>query len=183
MKKFCSSVFDAPAAKCCRCETRAEAEERIALQLALSESQFAGSCGHKGLFEVQILTLSGEVLSLRDVSHSEKVGYLKQRISKTKGIAMHQQKLLVGERILDDNMLLGHVIEFQRAMYHPESTSKCATARTEGPRLTLVVEGADVDNADLNIDQDNKQTTETKVKGEGFDEPSADHQTSYHLSR
>ena len=65
---------------------------------------------------------------------------------------MHQQKLLVGERILDDNMLLGHVIEFQRARYQPDSTAKCATARIEGRRLTLVVEGADVDNADLNID-------------------------------
>ena len=152
MKKICSWVFDAPAAKCCRCETRAEAEERIALQLALSESQFAGSCGHKGLFEIQILTLSGEVLSLLDVSHSEKVGSLKQRISKTKCIGVHHQKLLVGERILDNNMLLAHVIEFQLAMYQPDSTFKCTTARIEGPKLTLIVEGADVDIDDPDID-------------------------------
>ena len=131
MMKLCSSAFEAPAAKRGRCETRAEAEERIALQLALSESQFSGSCRHKGSFEVQILTLSGEVLSLLEVSHSEKVGYLKQRISKTKGIAMHQQKLLVGERILDDNMLLGHVIEFQRAMYQPDSTCHCEDRGTK----------------------------------------------------
>ena len=152
MKKVGSSVFDAPAAKCCRCETRAAAEERIALQLALSESQFAGSCGHKGLFEIQILTLSGEVLSLLDVSHSEKVGYLKQRISKTKCIGVHQQKLLVGERILDNNMLLAHVIEFQLAMYQPDSTSKCTTARIEGPKLTLTVEATDVDIDTPDID-------------------------------
>ena len=152
MRELCSSVFEEPAAKRCRRETRAEAEERIALQLALSESQFAGSCRHKGLFEVQILTLSGEVMALLDVSHSEKVGSLKQRISKTKCIGVHHLKLLVGERILDNNMLLAHVIEFQRPMYQPDSTSKCTTARIEGPKLTLIVEAADVDIDNPDID-------------------------------
>ena len=145
-------MSEEPAAKRCRRETRAEAEERIALQLALSESQFGGNCTHNGLFEVQILALSGEVMALMDVSHSEKVIYLKQRISMTKCIDVHRQKLLVGDHILDDDMLLAHAIEFQLAMYHPDSTSMRTNARIEGPRLTLVVEGADVDNDDLGID-------------------------------
>ena len=122
------------------------------MQLALSESQLGDSRGHEGLFEVQILTLSGEVLALLDVSHSEKVGSLKQRISKTKCIGVHHLKLLVGERILDNNMLLAHVIEFQLAMYQPDSTSKCTTARIEGPKLTLIVEAADVDIFNPDID-------------------------------
>ena len=153
MRELCSSVFEAPAAKRCRCETRAEAEERIALQLALSESQFSDSCKHMGSFEVQVLTLSGEVMALLDVSHSEKVGSLKQRISKTKSIGVHHLHLLVGERILDNNMLLAHVIEFQLAISQPDSTSGCTTARIEGPELTLIVEGADVDidEPDINM--------------------------------
>ena len=153
MMKLCSSAFEAPAAKRGRCETCAEAEERIALQLALSESQSSGSCRQVGSFGVHILTLSGEVMALMDVSHSDKVGYLKQRISMTKCIDVHQQKVLVGERILDNNMLLAHAIEFQLAMYQPDSTSKCTTARIEGPKLTLIVEGADVDidKPDINM--------------------------------
>ena len=153
MRELCSFVFEAPATKRCRCETRAEAEERIALQLALSESHFSGSYSHKRSFEVQVLTLSGEVMALLDVSHSEKVGSLKQRISKTKCIGVHHLKLLVGERILDNNMLLAHVIEFQQAIYQPDSTSRCTTAGTDGPELTLIVEGADVDidKPDINM--------------------------------
>ena len=50
------------------------------------------------------------------------------------------------------NMLLAHAIEFQLAMYHPHSSSMCTNARMEGPRLTLVVEAADIDNDDLGID-------------------------------